>query len=318
MSTSSRSLHRDLGHLRQLRYHRFEACGELLRHFHRVRDKVELHPAAADLWKVYDWLMCPLTFHASDFVGIAGHVLAHVEQGKELDSDFLFLLRVLDDPPSPANIAKMSGHENDVAEGKYDGIAKQAVRFKEIEAATCGDPLLRQYWNRLKSRYDKSIKRNSRGVLRRTLSRERAFDSSHAFHWGRKRDRLQITFDALCHRWGLYGFEQDEPLPLKLTANPTPHGTMIFIPAMMGLDGSRALVWRSVSESHKAHGARRQGGKLSLTRMQNRVDSERAKVLDAEAEKAGLHGKKRREYVLQKMGQDPRRIGWLKHRLYST
>ncbi len=284
---------------------------------HRLRRVIDNHPLGEDIWRLYDWLMCPLTLWALDYLGVARHAVEVLRQGKEFDADFMLLLRLIDEVPRENTRMRMQEHEKGVAAGKYDGLAKGPERFQEIESACVADPLLRKFWNRLKSRYAAQFRPNDRGVIRRTLAQERGFNPRHEFRWAKKRDRFQITFDALCYRWCLYGFEGDEPLALKLTANATPHGTMIFVPRLMSLDGTRTIVWRAINEIHRAHGAPRQGTKLSLGRMQRRIDREAARAFDAEAREKGLRGMKRYQFILVRMRQLPRRIGWVRRLLGS-
>lgn len=318
MHPSSRPLRQILAQLRGLRYHRYKQCAPIVRDLHRLKGRINRHPLAAEIWRVHDWLVSPLTLQALDYPGLAQHVVAALRERADFDADLILLLRLIDDPPSQERITRMMKHEEAVAEGRYDGFAKEPKRYEELEARMKSDPLLRQFWNRLHSRYARQFRPNARGVIRRTLSRERGFDCRQEFRWGRKRDRFQITFDALCHRWCLYGFEKESPLALKLTVNPTPHGTMIFVPRGMSLAANGTFVWKAITEIHKAHGASRQGEKLFAIRMQHRNDREVARKFDAEARTLKLRGRQREQYVLMKMGQLPNRGRWLKRLLNDS
>jgi len=147
--------------------------------------------------------------------------------------------------------------------------------------------------------------RNAKGIIRRAFSKERNFRDLR-FEWSEKKQRFRQVFDAFCHRWNLYGMEKDRPLIMKITVNPTPHGTMIFIPRCWSFDGRRDLAWKEISLLHKAHGAARQGPKLSAARQQKQREKEAAKYWVAVAQSLQLRGDRREEFVLKKLGKDPR------------
>ena len=92
-------------------------------------------------------------------------------------------------------------------------------------------------------------------------------------------------------------------LLLKVSVNPTPHGTMIFIPRHWSLDPKRDLHWNKINAVHKAHGAERQGPKLSRNRMDKIKDAKRVELLWAEAKAKGHTGDARYDYVHRTMGK---------------
>ncbi|MBW7894887.1 MAG: hypothetical protein H3C27_07195 [Opitutaceae bacterium] len=317
MPSARRSLRLSLKRLRDLRFHRAEACSDIVCDWFKIRNKIDRHPLADDLWRVHDWLIAPLTLQALDYRGLAKHIVEVLRTGEDFDGDMILLLRLIDEPPSSRKVALMTKHEAAVAEGLYDGLTKQPRRYEELVMKMEADQTLRTFWNRIRSHYARQFRPNTRGVMRRTLSKERGFSPCCAFNWKSKRDRFQITFDALCHRWCLYGYEKDTPLALKLTANSTPHGTMIFVPRGMSLAANGTFVWKAISQIHMAHGASRQGDKLFEIRIQRSKDRIKAKQLDAEARQMGLRGEPRYQYTLTKMGQLPNRVRWLKRLLHD-
>ncbi|MFZ5497269.1 MAG: hypothetical protein ACOZE5_18255 [Verrucomicrobiota bacterium] len=317
MALLRRSLKSSLRQLRRLRYQRFKACSDIVSEWFAVRTRIDRHPQSDALWRVHDWLIVPLTLQALDYSGLARHIISVLRRGEEFDADLNLLLALIEEPPAALKIERMRAHEEAVAEGRYDGLAKEPRRYEELETAIREDPLLQKFWTRIKSHYAGQFQPNRRGVMRRTLARERGFDCRHEFKWARKNDRFQITFDALCHRWCLYGFEKESALALKLTANLTPHGTMIFVPRGMSLAANGTLVWGAITSIHKAHGASRQGEKLIEIRMQRRKDREMATKLAVEAKKLALRGKARTDFILTGMGQLKNRVRWLKRLLYD-
>lgn len=315
---NSRPLNTALRQLRQLRFHRYEQCAPVVRDLHKLKATIDGHSLAAEIWRVHDWLVSPLTLQALDYVGLARHIVMVLRRGDDFDADLILLLRLIEEAPSQRKCELMQQHEVAVAEGRYDRLAKEPRRYEELETKMKADPLLLKFWNRLKSRYSGQFRPNARGVIRRTLARERGFDCRQEFRWGRKRDRFQITFDALCHRWCLYGYEKGNPLALMLTANPTPHGTMIFVPRGMSLAANGTFVWKAITLIHRAHGASRQGEKLFEIRMQRRKDREAARKFDTEARALKYRGRQRYAYTLKKMAQLPNRVRWLKRLLHDS
>ncbi|WP_438480830.1 hypothetical protein [Oleiharenicola lentus] len=315
MQKPRRSLRQSLTQLRDLRYQRLKVCTEVVHDWFELQPVINRHSLSKELWRVHDWLISPFTLQALDYHGLAQYIVALLRTGKDFDADLILLLTLIEEPPSTRKISLMKHHEGNVADGLYDGLSKEPQRYQELEIKMKEDPLLLRFWTRIQNRYSRQFRPNLRGVMRRTLARERGFDCRRKFDWRRKRDRFQVTFDALCHRWCLYGFEKDSPLALKLTANPTPHGTMIFVPRGMSLAANGTFVWRAITGIHKAHGASRQGEMLFEIRMQQRKDREHAKKYNADAQALRLRGRQRIEYVLKKMGQLPNRERWLKRLL---
>lgn len=316
MTVTRRSLNADLRRLEVLHFRRAERCGDVLRDLFKLRRESRRHALAAQIDHLYDWLLCPLTLWAVDYEGIARHVVAELKAKRDFDADLRLLLTLLQPAPARAIQEKIGEYERIVANGLYDHISRQPERFLETETAHESDVVLRKFWNQLKSRFARHMTANARGVIRRTLSRERNFNPYAEFKWQDRRARFQTLFDALCYRWCLYGFEKDKPLLLKVSVNPTPHGTIIVIPRHMSIDGERSLDWKAINAVHRTHGTRRQGRKLSLNRIQQRADIAKAKSLDETARRQGLEGPARYEFVLSGMDQDIRRISWVKRLIY--
>jgi hypothetical protein len=111
------------------------------------------------------------------------------------------------------------------------------------------------------------------------------------------RRRFHLFFDAFCYRWKLYGMEYDRPLLLKISVNPTPHGTMIVIPGHWSLDPRRDLDWNIINRLHRARGAKKQGPKMSAGRIEKLADAKRVKRLWNSARTKGLKGDALHEYI---------------------
>jgi hypothetical protein len=127
-----------------------------------------------------------------------------------------------------------------------------------------------------------------------------------AFRWGKTADRFHVVFAAFRQRWHLYGMRADRPLLLKLTANLTPFGTMIFIPAYWSFDPKRDLNWRAITALQRTRGVPKQGAKLSANQLAARLESIRARKLWKEAGGRKLNGDARISWVLQELNKDLR------------
>jgi hypothetical protein len=126
------------------------------------------------------------------------------------------------------------------------------------------------------------------------------------FRWATKSERFHSVFDVFCQRWNLYGMEGDKPLLLKLTANLTPHGTMIFVPAYWSFDPKRDINWKAITKLHRARGVTKQGAKLSTNQRLQREEARHARRWWAAAKRNGLKGEARKSWVMQKLKWDSR------------
>jgi len=124
--------------------------------------------------------------------------------------------------------------------------------------------------------------------------------------WTKTADRFHAVFEAFCQRWNLYGMRGDQPLLLKLIANLTPVGTMIFIPAYWSFDPKRDLNWRAITALHKAREVPKQGPKLSANQLAAREQAIRARELWEEAAALKLKGERRISWMLKKLSWDLR------------
>lgn len=317
MPTSRRSKAAAYVRLREMAFHHFDRCHEAVSALHAVEKHIEDHAMAAQIWNVYDWILAPFTLWPIDFAGLAKHLATELKARRNFDVDLVLLLNLLDSAPSVTTQDAISAYEAKVRMGAYDSLVKQPQKFAEQEVRLQRDGELIAYWSTIKDRFPTTkYEANRRHVIRRSMSQERNFRPQMRFKWSRRRDRFAQIFDALCHRWFLYGFEGDKPLLLKITVNPTPHGTMIVIPRHWSFDKARDLDWRAISGLHRAHGAPRQGPKLSPARIERMSDAERARHYVAEAKRRRLTGEARYDFVCMMMNRastaDP---SWLKRLL---
>lgn len=309
-------LQRDLQRLRELAFHLQERSVDLLKRFQQSKKQINSNPLSEQIWKVYDWLLVPYSLWPVDFQGMAEHLLTSIKLEKEFDLPFNLLLEIIGPPPSRLATAEIERFEHLVQSGKYDRLTKQPAKFKEVEAALSEDQDFDNSWRLIKSHFDISKLANRSGVIRRRLSQERNFRPDWKFSWSTKKQRFLVLFDAMCHRWKLYGIQKDKPLLLKVSINPTPYGTMIVIPGHWSLDNKRDLDWAAIKRIHRVHGAVNQGPKLSEARIEKKQVSQKVKALWEEARKHNLRGDKRAEYVFTAMKVDLRTdVSWIKRHL---
>jgi len=298
--------------LKELQWNRFGRCHEIVQDFIGLQAKISRNAQADAIWRLFDWMLCPLTFWALDYLGIARHVLDLLKRDQPFDADTILLLKLIEPAPAEFAQSQVGEYEKTVVKGLYDRIMKKPKKFEQEDMQRSKDRGLHTCWNQIKSRFKISEYRNLGGVVRRHLTKERNFDCHDKFAWRTRRERFRVMLDALCYRYCLYGFEMDKPLVLKVSVNPTPHGTMIFVPKHMSLDGPRDLDWKAIGQIHRAHGTRRQGTALSSKRLQREAQREQAMLLDAQARKLKLKGKARLHYILQEMGLETSRTSWMK------
>jgi hypothetical protein len=302
----NRSLPQDLRRLQKLAFRRHVHCAPLLEKFFTLQSRITASGQPALIWNLYDWLLVPLSLWPIDFEGTAHFLLEHLESGRPFPPELSLLLRLIDSPPPPQTQAAIAQFEHDVESGRYEKMLKQSEKFDEQEKALLQDQQLTAAWNDLKRLFKTDDFRNSRGVIRRRMSQERNFRNGWQFDWSDARRRFYLLFDALCYRWKLYGMEHDRPLLLKLSINPTPHGTMIVIPRHWSLDPRRDLQWTLINRLHRAQGAKKQGPKMSLGRIQKLAEAKKVKALWQAGKKRGLKGELLHNYICAAMHRDLR------------
>jgi hypothetical protein len=293
------ALDQDLSRLEQLAFRRVEACGELLTRFHRLPVTAQSHTAYAGLERIRRWLLVPFTLWPVDFIGLGGHLLNLLENGKRLDTDIELLLSFVVDEPLPREHAAVAAHEHHVQSGNYESLITAQPKFMHAEQMLFENPEFQADWRRFKARFDMDTYRDKKGIIRRRLAQERSFHpEGWEFRWRRRADRFRIAFDAFCHRWVLYGMEGELPLLQKLSVNVTPFGTMIFIP--------RYLKWSAINKLHRSRDVRRQGAKLGQNQRDRLKEARRVHQLWRETSQTGVKGDARYRIVIGKMGWHPK------------
>ncbi|PYJ69483.1 MAG: hypothetical protein DME75_11055 [Verrucomicrobia bacterium] len=228
------SLQHDLKRLRGLAYHRLESSEDLVRRFHRFRR--EDQPELDYLQKLYDWLFVPITLWPIDIEGLLRAGLDRAAAGRCLDKAMILLIDLLPLPPSDRTRRAVSEHEHSVQHGNYEPLIHARHKYDHVESQLAGNPTFQAQWNAIKAHFDVSKFTDHKGIIRRHLVGERSMREHWPFRWTKIADRFHAVFDVFCQRWNLYGMRGDRPLLLKLTANLTPFGTMIFIPAYWSFD----------------------------------------------------------------------------------
>jgi len=303
-SRSRSDLGDDLKRLLGLAYHRLESSEDLVRRFHDFRRN---HRADSDHFqKLYDWLFVPLTLWPIDIEGLLRAVLDRVASGRRLDTRMVLLVDLLPLPPSDRTQRAVSEHEHSVQHGNYESLIRARHKYDHVESQLANNPTFQEQWNAIRARFEVTKFTDHKGIIRRHLVGERSMRDHWPFRWTKTADRFHAVFDVFCQRWNLYGMRGDHPLLLKLTANLTPFGTMVFIPAYWSFDPKRDLNWRAITALHKARGVPKQGPKLGANRAAARRQRARAIKLAKEADQLKLKGERRRVWMLKQLNWDAR------------
>jgi hypothetical protein len=303
-SQRNSSLEDDLKRLGALAYHRFENSEDLVRKFHRFRKSD--HCDLDRLRKLYGWLFVPITLWPVDIEGLFRAALDRASSGKPLDTTMILLIDLLPLTPSERTQHKVSEHEHAVQQGNYEPLIQARHKYDQIESQLADDRAFQAQWNSIKAQFDVRKFADHKGIIRRRLVTERSMRDHWPFRWTKTADRFHAVFDVFSQRWNLYGMRRDRPLLLKLTANLTPFGTMIFIPAYWSFDPKRDLNWRAVTALHKARGVPKQGAKLGANELAARLEAIHAARLSKEADARKLKGEARLSWMLQELNRHPR------------
>jgi hypothetical protein len=298
------SLQGDLKRLGTLAYHRLENSADLVRKFHRFRKGD--HADLDHLRKLYGWLLVPITLWPIDIEGLFRAAVDRASSGKRLDSTMILLIDLLPSTPSERTQRTVSEHEHSVQHGNYESLIRARHKYDQIESQLARDPTFQAQWSSIKGHFDVTKFADHKAIIRRRLVTERSMREHWPFRWTKTADRFHAVFDVFCQRWHLYGMRRDRPLFLKLTANLTPFGTMIFIPAYWSFDPKRDLNWRAITALHKARGVPKQGSKLSANQLAARLEGIHAAKLSREADARKLKGEARLSWMLKKLKKDLR------------
>jgi hypothetical protein len=303
-SRRSSSLQSELNRLAALAYHRLENSQDLIRIFH-LFCKTD-HPDLERLQRLYDWLFVPITLWPVDIEALFRTALSRVTSGKRLDKTMILLIHLIPSLPSDRTERAVSEHEHSVQRGTYEALIRARHKYDQVESELARNPAFQAQWNAIKAHFDVTKFADHKGIIRRQLVGERSMREHWPVRWTKSADRFRTVFDVFCQRWNLYGMRYDQPLLLKLTANLTPFGTMIFIPAYWSFDQKRDLNWRAITALHKARGVPKQGPKLGANRAAARRQRARAIKLAKEADQLNLKGERRRLWMLKRLNWDAR------------
>jgi hypothetical protein len=303
-SRGTSSLQNDLRRLSALAYHRLENSEDLVRKFHAFRkgDYADLE----HLRKLYEWLFVPITLWSVDIEALFRVALSRVTSGKRLEKAMALLIDLLPSLPTDRTQRAVSEHEHSVQRGAYEPLIRARHKYDQIESQLAADPAFRAQWNAIKAQFDVTKFGDHKGIIRRHFVGERSMRDHWPIRGTKTADRFRAVFDVFCQRWNLYGMRGDQPLLLKLTANLTPFGTMIFIPAYWSFDQKRDLNWGAITALHKARGVPKQGPKLGANRAAARMERARAITLANEADQLKLKGERRRVWMLKQLNWDAR------------
>ena len=294
----------DLKRLAARAFDRAEWAEDALRRYHGVI--LNLGDAAArPLTALYRWMFVPPTLWPFNVQDVLDDCLTAIEKGKGLNARHRLLIDMLPEPPDETICAAVADHELHVQQGAYENLVKTQAKYSQNELAIRTDPELRRQWARLKTAFNVQAFRDHKGVIRRTMTAERNLRPSFSVNMRRREDVFHAAFDAFCLRWNLYGMENDNPLPLKLSVNITPYGTMIHIPAYWSFDPKRDIRWGAIASLHRARVPGRQGAALAEGLAERMEAAEKLHHLDQEAHRIGLRGWKKHEFLCAGLGWVP-------------
>jgi hypothetical protein len=301
------ALQRDLERFREMAFAQVMDCGELIERFHELSKKDREGGDFALLRKLYGWVFVPLSLWPVDLKGLAMHVLERIESGRQVDEKARLMAELLPQAPGEDVCEPIRASEHGVKAGNYEELIEAQYKFDLLEKELAENPEWRADWERIKREFEVDRYRNNKGIIRRRMVQERNFrPADWKFSWGTEAQRFQNVFDAFCHKWNLYGIEEDRPLLLKLTVNVTPYGTVVMIPKYWSFDPRRDLKWKEIMRLHRVRSAQKQGVKLSLNRAERAREAERARRLWSEATRAGMKGDRRKQWVIERLGWDAR------------
>ncbi len=299
MTTTALNL--DLKKLEARAFDRAEWAEEVLRRYHAAAPRFA-DSVALQMRLLYNWMFVPPTLWPFNVQDVLSDCLVLIAEGKHLNSWHLLVIDLLPEPPDDAVCAAVAAHECQIQKGSYENLARTQAKYSQNELAIKTDLQLQRQWAHIKTIFNVRAYCDHKGVIRRTMSTERNLRPSFAVNMRRKDDAFQAAFDAFCLRWNLYGMQNDEPLPLKLSVNLTPYGTMIHIPAYWSFDPKRDIRWDAIGRLHRVRVPGRQGSALAEGLARRMRDAEKLRRLDRKALQLGLKGEKKHEFLCAGLG----------------
>lgn len=311
----TKALEQDLKKLRARAYDRADWAHGVLRKYHAAILKLE-KATTQPLRRLYLWMFIPPTLWPFNIQDVLEDCLTTLEKGKRLNSRHRLLLEFLPEPPDETICAAVAEHELNVHKGSYENLVKTQAKYFQNELAILANTELHRQWKQLKSAFKTQSYCDHKGVIRRTMSAERNLRPSFSVNMRRREEVFQAAFDAFCLRWNLYGMQHDKPLPLKLTVNLTPYGTMIHIPAYWSFDPKRDVCWDAIASLHRVRVPGRQGKALAEGKAERMQAAEKLRQLDKEVLRRGLKGEKKHEFLCAGLGwvsgTSPKRLSRLR------
>jgi hypothetical protein len=302
-----KALASDLAKANGLTFARVADCREFVQRLHGLAAAARQQSDYGLLEKIYGWVFVPWSLWPVDIRGLGLHMIGCIEAGREVDAGARLMCGLLAEAPSDTVCRPIAEYEHAVKSGNYEGLIEAQHKFDLMERELAKNPQLKADWDGIKNEFKVDKYRNAAGIIRRRLAQERNFrPADWKFSWETEAQRFQNVFDAFCHRWDLFGMEEDRPLLLKLTANVTPYGTIIMVPRYWSFDPRRDLKWKAITRLHRTRSAQKQGVKLSSNEAERREEAERGRQFWQEATKAGLKGEKRKQWVMGRLGWDAR------------
>ncbi|MEO8427198.1 MAG: hypothetical protein ABI651_08810 [Verrucomicrobiota bacterium] len=306
----NRALSETLLRQSKLAFRRVRPGATLIRRFHSLPKTIR---GDADLQRLSTWLVVPFSLWPIDIIGLVEHLIKLAEKGKRPTPEIRALIALLGNPPKAETCDVICAHEHLVKGGTYESLIKAQHKFDAKEARLVKDAGFLEDWQWIKNHFEISKHQSNNGVIRRRMVSERNFrPDDWDFAWHSTDDRFDNVFDAFCHKWTLYGMEQDKPLLQKLSVNITPYGTMIVIPRYWSFDYKRDLKWRSITRLHHCREVPRQGAKLLANQSARRTQAAAARRYLTEAKRLGMKGEARDYWVMEKAGMptgsDPRQL----------
>lgn len=301
----STTLDSDLEKLQPLAFGRADEAEECLSHYHAAAAKLDA-AIIRPLRRLYDWVFVPWSLWPFNIQDVLEDCLTTLEKGKRLNARHRLILDLLPEPPDETVCAAATDHELHVQKGIYENLVKSQAKYDQKEQAIKNDPELRRQWADIKAAFDVRTYQEHKGVIRRTMSVERNLRPSFSVNLRRQNDAFHAAFDAFCLRWDLLGMKYDQPLLLKLTVNLTAYGTMIHIPAYWSFDPKRDIRWDAIAKLHRIRVPGRQGAALAEGVAKRRKEAEKLRELDSEAQRLGIKGERKHEFLCARLGWDMR------------
>lgn len=282
-------------------FHQREKIGDLFPTVYCMKQAPEYRRYWPYLKVSFDWFMIPSAIWAAEFILVTAFLVDLIKKGKPLPPALILIYMFAQKLPSK-HIQKLAKQRQAMAhKGEYDDLLKNNDIYLAHCAAVHANPELGKALEMMKAVFDMDQFANEIGVVRRYIIGERGFRIDWKFDPNDPESMMRTALTLLSSQHDLYGFQKDEALIQKFTAQLTAFGTVMVSPKYQA-DFARDINRKTLGTFPRAYGVAFKGAKRIIGQREREDEAIRTCMAVLSADELGLLGKDRRLYIIEQAG----------------